>query len=297
MTAKNDLSEPLVIERTFNAPIAQVWKAITDVEAMREWYFDLKDFKPQVGFEFQFVVEHDGHTYDHRCKITEVIPQKKIAHTWRYAGHEGDSLVTFDLLPEGDKTRLKLTHEGLDSFPKLPAFDRGNFKQGWTQLIGSSLMEYLEEPGHKLVVTREFDAPLELVWKAWTEPAQVKEWLGSGDDMTVESVKMDLRTGGKFRIQQKMADGEYYTAAGTYLEVKAPERLVYTWDWEKDGSEADFGELEGNETQVTVEFQAVGKRTKVALTHKKFASVKSRDSHERGWTTWLAKVAEFIDAK
>src|SRR3984957_10154182 len=107
MSTKNISTEPLVIERTFDAPIAKVWTALTNVDEIRRWYFDLKEFKPHPDFEFQFVVEHEGNTYDHRCKVTKVIPQKKIAYTWRYHGHEGDSLVTFELFAEGGKTRLK----------------------------------------------------------------------------------------------------------------------------------------------------------------------------------------------
>jgi uncharacterized protein YndB with AHSA1/START domain len=144
MTTKDNLAEAVVIERTFNAPVARVWEALTDVEQMRQWYFDLKEFKPEKGFEFDFTVEHEGMKYDHRCKITEVIPQRKIAHTWRYEGHEGDSLVTIELSAVGDKTRLKLTHEGLETFPKSPSFARENFNQGWTQIIGSSLKEFVE---------------------------------------------------------------------------------------------------------------------------------------------------------
>jgi uncharacterized protein YndB with AHSA1/START domain len=144
MATKSATMDAVVLERTFDAPVARVWKALTDVDQMREWYFDLKEFKPQVGFEFSFVVEHEGNTYDHRCRITEVIPQKKIAYTWRYHGHEGDSLVTFELFPEGENTRLKLTHEGLDTFPKTAAFARENFEKGWTQLIGSELKQFVE---------------------------------------------------------------------------------------------------------------------------------------------------------
>jgi uncharacterized protein YndB with AHSA1/START domain len=147
MTAKDNLAEALVIERTFNAPVARVWKALTDVEQMRQWYFELKEFKPEVGFEFEFSVEHKGMNYHHLCKITEVIPQKKLVHTWRYKGHEGDSLVMFELFADGDKTRLKLTHEGLETFPKTPSFARKNFMEGWTQLIGSSLKEFVESGG------------------------------------------------------------------------------------------------------------------------------------------------------
>jgi uncharacterized protein YndB with AHSA1/START domain len=145
MTAKDVLAKTVVIERTFNAPVARLWNALTDVEQMRQWFFDLKEFKPEKGFEFGFMVEHEGMTYDHRCKITEVIPQEKIAYSWRYEGHEGDSLVTIQLFPEGEKTRLKLTHEGLETFPRLPSFARENFEKGWTEIIGSELKKFVEK--------------------------------------------------------------------------------------------------------------------------------------------------------
>src|SRR5881398_2732786 len=124
-------NSPLVVERVLNAPAARVWKALTNRDEMKHWYFELEEFKPEVGFEFQFTVEHEGFKYHHLCKITEVIPQKKIAYTWRYAGEEGDSLVTFEFFADGDKTRLKLTHEGLETFPKLPAYARAKFEAGW----------------------------------------------------------------------------------------------------------------------------------------------------------------------
>ena len=77
------------------------------------------------------------------CKITEVIPQKKIAYTWRYKGEPGDSLVTFELFPDGNKTRLRLSHEGLETFPKTPAYARKNFEVGWTS-IATELQQFLE---------------------------------------------------------------------------------------------------------------------------------------------------------
>jgi uncharacterized protein YndB with AHSA1/START domain len=147
MTTKNNLAEAVVIERTFAAPVARVWKALTDVGEIKQWYFDLKEFKPEVGFEFEFIVEHEGMKYHHLCKITEVIPQRKLAYTWRYKGHEGNSLVTFELFADGNKTQLKLTHEGLETFPKTPSFARKNFMEGWTQIIGSSLKEFVESDG------------------------------------------------------------------------------------------------------------------------------------------------------
>jgi len=144
MTTKTDVTEAIEIERTFNAPVARVWQALTDVDQMRQWYFDLKEFRPEAGFEFEFVVEHEGNSYHHLCKVTEVIPQKKIAYTWRYKDEPGDSLVTFELLADGDKTRLKLMHDGLETFPKTPAYARQNFEAGWTNIVGSSLRQYVE---------------------------------------------------------------------------------------------------------------------------------------------------------
>jgi uncharacterized protein YndB with AHSA1/START domain len=145
MTMKTNLGEAVVIERTFNAPIAKVWRAITDVDQMRAWYFDLKEFKPEVGFEFEFSVEHEGMTYHHLCRITEVVPQKKIAYTWRYKGEPGDSLVTFELFAEDDNTRVKLTHTGIETFPKTPAYARKNFESGWTAIIGTELKQFVEQ--------------------------------------------------------------------------------------------------------------------------------------------------------
>src|SRR5882757_4289228 len=111
-------TEPFVIERTYNAPVEKVWQAITDKDKMKQWYFDLKEFKPEVGFEFRFFGGSKEQQYEHVCKITEVVPGKKLTHSWQYAGYPGESFVTFELSPEGDKTKLKLTHTDLETFPQ-----------------------------------------------------------------------------------------------------------------------------------------------------------------------------------
>ena len=138
-------NEPLVLERTFNAPIDKVWKAIADKDNMKQWYFDLAEFRPEVGFEFQFTGGTEEHSYLHLCRITEVVPGRKLTYSWRYEGYAGNSFVTFELFAEGDKTRLKLTHAGLETFPASnPDLRRENFEAGWTQIIGTNLKNYLE---------------------------------------------------------------------------------------------------------------------------------------------------------
>ena len=139
-------NEPFVIERTFNAPVEKVWKAITDKDEMKQWYFDIEKFEPEVGFEFRFYGENEGRKYTHLCKITEVIRYRKLCYSWRYEGYEGNSLVTFELFAEGNKTRLKLTHEGLETFPiSNPDFAKENFVAGWTYIIGESLKGFVEK--------------------------------------------------------------------------------------------------------------------------------------------------------
>jgi uncharacterized protein YndB with AHSA1/START domain len=74
-----------------------------------------------------------------------VVPGKKLQYSWRYEGHEGNSFVTFELFDEGDKTRLKLTHEGLETFPPTPDFAKQNFVQGWTEIIGTNIKKFVEK--------------------------------------------------------------------------------------------------------------------------------------------------------
>jgi uncharacterized protein YndB with AHSA1/START domain len=139
-------AKPFVIERMYDAPADRVWQAITNKDQMKEWYFDLDAFKPEVGFEFQFRGEgHEGEKYLHLCKITEVIPGKKLSYTWRYDGYPGESLLTFELFAEGKQTKLRLTHAGLETFPASRDFAKESFAAGWTELIGTSLKNYLEK--------------------------------------------------------------------------------------------------------------------------------------------------------
>lgn len=139
-------NEPFVIERTFNAPVEKVWTAITDRNQMKQWYFDIDKFEPEVGFEFTFLGENEGRRFVHLCKIREVIPQKKLCYSWRYEGYEGNSFVTFELFEEGSATRVKLIHEGLETFPaNNPDFAKENFAAGWNYIVGSSLKDFVEK--------------------------------------------------------------------------------------------------------------------------------------------------------
>ncbi|WP_316826941.1 SRPBCC domain-containing protein [Pedobacter miscanthi] len=142
-------NEPVIVERLYNAPIEKVWKALTDNNEIKQWYFQLADFKPEVGFKFEFTGgADDGPQYLHLCEITEVIAGKKIAYTWRYDGLPGNSEVSWELFEQGDKTLLKLTHTGLESFASNgPDFAKTSFNGGWNYFVNDALKKYLEPEG------------------------------------------------------------------------------------------------------------------------------------------------------
>jgi uncharacterized protein YndB with AHSA1/START domain len=148
----------------------------------------------------------------------------------------------------------------------------------------------------KLQLTRVFAAPRELVFKAWTDASRFQQWFGAAacDGAALRSVKLDARVGGKYRLQVRRPDGEFFTTVGVYREVKPPERLAFTWAFEKDGSGDEFGEVEPPEMLVTVEFNARGQQTELILTHEQFASDESRDRHAQGWTRCLDSLGRFV---
>ena len=140
-------TEPLIVERSYNAPVAKVWAALTNLEQIRQWYFDLAEFKAEVGFKFEFVAGESAgceEGYLHKCEITEVIPNKKLAYSWRYDGYEGDSEVSFEIFEEGGGSLVRITHVGLETFPDTPMFAKSNFNGGWTHFIGA-LQDFVEK--------------------------------------------------------------------------------------------------------------------------------------------------------
>ncbi|MCW3126455.1 MAG: hypothetical protein JWO03_2113 [Bacteroidetes bacterium] len=136
-------SDRVTVEQTYDAPIARVWQALTDPAQMKQWYFDVPDFKPEVGVEFSFLAGDDKKKWLHHCKVTEVKPGTSITYSWRYDGEAGNSFVTFALAEQGDKTHLKITHVGLNTFPDKNEFRSESFNEGWIYFATKALPEFL----------------------------------------------------------------------------------------------------------------------------------------------------------
>jgi len=128
----------------------------------------------------------------------------------------------------------------------------------------------LAEPGkQEIVITREFDAPRELVFKACTDPTLLAQWWGPRY-LSTEVDKMDVRPGGEWRFINRDAEGKAYAFHGVYHEVLAPERIIDTFEFE------GLPET-GHVTLETMKLEALpGGRTKL-ITQSVFQSVADRD--------------------
>ena len=144
-----------------------------------------------------------------------------------------------------------------------------------------------ESAERELVITRVFDAPRRLVFKAWTEPERVVHWWGPRG-FTIPSCKLDVRPGGAFRFCMRSPEGTDHWLRGVYREIVEPERLVLTWAWE------DAEGKPGHETLVTVNFAEHGAKTKLTLHQALFESITARDAHRDGWTSCLDRLAEYV---
>jgi uncharacterized protein YndB with AHSA1/START domain len=133
-----------------------------------------------------------------------------------------------------------------------------------------------KHPAITLRLSRRFSAPREKVFRAWTQPEALKKWWCPGGWAPAE-IEVDLRVGGSYRIgMRRLPGGSPVYVRGEFLEVRPPERLVYTWRW--DGALAGL-----RETRVTVEFLDAGEATEVVLTHEHFPDPQAWHQHRHGW--------------
>ena len=148
------------------------------------------------------------------------------------------------------------------------------------------------EPAERvLVITRDFDAPRSLVFKAWTSPEHLMRWWGP-HGFTVLSCDMDLRVGGAWHLRMRSPTGVEDRQVGVIRELVEPELLVFSYAF------ADESGKPGHETTVTVRFADLGAKpegkTRLTVHQAVFESVKVRDDHVNGWGEALDHLADYV---
>ena len=135
-------------------------------------------------------------------------------------------------------------------------------------------------PATTLQIRRAFNAPREKLFQAWTDPKKMTEWFcHAKPNLIGKLVVMDVRSGGQYGFDVSDANGKVFKVRGEYLEIKEPEKLVFTWFWE---TEPAYGN-----TVVTLEFVDLGNKSELILTHERFANSDARDKHSIGWAFCL----------
>ncbi|MFZ5522801.1 MAG: SRPBCC domain-containing protein [Pseudomonadota bacterium] len=319
---KNDATSTadreMVITRIVDAPRELVWEAMTNPKHVVNWWgpngftntLEKMDFR--VGGVWKHVMHGpDGKDYPNFSTFTAIVKPERIEFS--HGGtSKGDPAVQFEATWtfEALSNQTRVTIRAV--FPTVEARDITvkvyNAIEGGQQTL-ARLAEYLPTISagkdamsagkSDLVITRIFDAPRELVWKAWTEPGQLMRWWAP-KGCTTPFCKEDLRIGGKFHYCMRLPEGRDIWGMGIYREIVAPALIVYT---------DSFADAQGNpvppahygmsashpaETLVTVSFEEHEGKTRLTLRHAIPVSVEEREGTEQGWGEMLDRLAEIL---
>lgn len=147
---------------------------------------------------------------------------------------------------------------------------------------------------YSLQVRRTFPLAREKMFAMWSQPQHLEQWMGRVDPRNVVKYReFDFQFGGGHLFENRTADGIVFLNRGEYLEIKAPEKIRFTWAWEQfDPAGKKIGELDG--TVLTVEFLDRGNSTEVLLTQEQFTDPAMRDRHNAGWNLCFDRLGEHI---
>jgi uncharacterized protein YndB with AHSA1/START domain len=292
MARGKENKKEIIITRIFDAPREIVWKAWTDPELTKRWWgpkiftAPVSKIDLRVGGKYLNCMRGpDGKDYWSTGIYREIVPPKRLVMTDSFADEKGnvvpashygmtgewplELLVTMTLEEAGGKTKMTLRHEGIPS-----GIMREMTETGWSESFDKLALSIVEEGRTRIVaergkqeviITRIFDAPRNLLFKAHTDPDLIPEWWGPARLKTTIN-RMEARPGGMWRFVQRDAAGAAYAFHGVYHEV-SPERIVGTFEFEG---------MPGHVSLDTVTFEEIGNKTK--LTEKTvFLTVEDRD--------------------
>ena len=253
MAAGNSVTAPertLVTTRLFDAPRELVYRAWTDPKQLAKWFPPEGFSSPRCEIDARpggvFRVDmkapdgppFNGQVFPGPGTVTEVIPNELLVFTMQPELGPGQVMpvVTTVVRFQDRSGKTLLTVE--QTLPTVADF-AAVAKQGMAQGINESLDKLagvlsgnatdrgVSVSGRILTLKRVFDAPRELVWTAYTDPAHVTKWLFA-NDWESPFAELDLRVGGAFRVGMRPADHghEGFVFAGTYREIVKPERIV-----------------------------------------------------------------------
>jgi uncharacterized protein YndB with AHSA1/START domain len=301
------LARSLVMTRTFDAPRALVFKAWTDPSHVQQWWGPHHFTNPRCDWDARpggkihvDMRAPDGTVYPMPGTFHEVVAPERIVFSSSAVDGALEVLTTVTFADEGTKTKMTLQAVVVKAAAEA-ADALAGMREGWTQ----TLDRLGDDLAQTFLIARTFDAPRDLVWKAWTETDRLMQWFGP-KGFTMFHAKNDLRPGGTFHYALRGPDGGEVWGKWVYREVVPPERLVLvssfsdaegnlarhpmapTWPLEML-SKTTLTEI-GGKTTVTIEWRPLGASEEE---RKTFEDRKS--SMTEGWTGTLDQLADYLE--
>lgn len=292
-----------VITRVVDAPRELVWRAWVSPDHVGQWWgpngFTTTTYSMDVreGGVWHFTMHGpDGVDYPNRIHYIEVVEPERLVY--RHAGEEDVEQVTFETTVtfEDAKGRTRITIRM--EFPTVEERERVMREHGALEGVEQTLdrlsqhvMGLADESLPELVITRVFDAPRELVWRAWTEAKHLGQWWGP-HQFTNPVCEVDVRPGGAIRIDMRAPDGTVHPMTGEFQEVMEPERLVFT------SAALDQDDREMFRVLTTVTFESDGGKTRLTMHAEVLETTPEAAPHlagmEAGWTQSLERLADRV---
>ena len=312
MNTKSETSDrELVSTRLVPAPRALVWRVWTDPHHLAQWWGPngftntIRQMDVRPGGRWSLIMHGpDGTDYPNESVFVEVTEPERVVYdhvcapfyrsTTTFADEKGQTRVTVRMV-------FSTAKEFDDSVKKYGAAE--GLEQNLERMkahAGAPL-----SPSDEFVIAREFDAPPEVLWRAWTDPAHVAQWWGP-KGLTTRVEALDARPGGRYRFVMQL-DRVEYPMHGTFSEVVPPQRLVYTVDVSGHPPEwfaqVRQGLPPGHSGELgsflnTVTFEPRSGRTLV-IVRMKFISAAVRDAMNKlgmtsGWSSSLDRLGELL---
>lgn len=267
----------LRVSRRFDASPERVFDAWLDAKAVGRWLFATPEGKmqtvevePRVGGVLRIVEKRGDQLADHVGRFLELERPRRLVFSFATEPGQTPTRVSVRIEPDGDGCVLELSHE-LD--PQWAAYE-DRARDGWAMILEN--LHVTLSGGRTIRVERTFDAPRALVWRAWTDVAQIAQWM-CPTECQILACEGDMRVGGRYR--ESMRCGErVHTVSGVYREIRPESRLVFTHQWDEPFAA---------ETEVTVELKASNGKTELTLTQRGLGSAGSASGHESGWKSAL----------
>jgi uncharacterized protein YndB with AHSA1/START domain len=297
-----ETAQPLVMSRFLRAPPERVFQAWSSADHLRRWFCPATFTVPEAVVEFRVGGAFDicmrspeGHDHWTRGRYTEIVPHSRLVIDMQPGESDGQPLfhahTVVSFAAEADGTRLDVTQSYTILNPMAAPMIQGA-PQGWGQTLDRLEVELQRNqqspPAQRhtvhaaFTIERRYAASVAQVFKALTDPIAKAKWFTGGSGYTVLVREMDVRSGGRERLQGRWPSGVVTDFEAVYHDVVPNERLVYSYQMHLD-------ERKISVSLATVELRAVSDSTQLVMTEQGafLDGYEDAGSRERGTNSLL----------